>query len=96
MVVTPSPSFKFLHLFLLALKNALSIILRGNSLFSVSKHSILDQSILCLGSPKRRWEGSIELNLEEIGINAGNWVDSSQNRDYWGTLVNAALNLQVP
>ena len=47
-VVTPSPSFKFKHLFLLALMNALSIILRGNNLISVSKHSLLVQSILCL------------------------------------------------
>ena len=32
-VVTPCPSFKFIHLFLLALMNALSIIFRGNNLF---------------------------------------------------------------
>ena len=49
-----------------------------------------------LGNPRRRWECNIRMNLEEIGINAGNWVDSSQNRDYWGTLVNAALKLRVP
>jgi len=36
------------------------------------------------------------MDLEEIGINAGNWVDSVQDRDYWGALVNAALNLRVP
>ena len=23
------------------------------------------------------------MDLEEIGINAGNWVDSAQNRNYW-------------
>ena len=34
--------------------------------------------------------------LEEIGIKAGTWVDSAQDRDYWGALVNAALNLRVP
>ena len=34
--------------------------------------------------------------LEEIGINAGNWIDSAQDRDYWRTPVNAALNLWVP
>ena len=33
---------------------------------------------------------------EEIGINAGNWVDSAQDNDYWSTIVNAALNLRVP
>ena len=36
------------------------------------------------------------MNLEEIGINAGNWVDSTQDRDYWRALVNAALKLRVP
>ena len=44
-----------------------------------------------LGRPRRRWE-----DLEEIGINAGNWVDSAQDRNYWRALVNAALNLPVP
>ena len=46
--------------------------------------------------PRRRWEDNIRMDLEEIGINAGNWVDSAQNRNYWRALVNAALNLQVP
>ena len=49
-----------------------------------------------LGRPRRRWEGNIRMDLEEIGINVGNWVDSSQDRDYWRALVNAALNLRVP
>ena len=31
------------------------------------------------------------MDLEEIGINAGNWVDSTQDRDYWRALVNATL-----
>ena len=34
--------------------------------------------------------------LKEIGINARNWVDSAQNREYWRALVNAALNVRVP
>ena len=33
------------------------------------------------------------MDLEEIGINVGNWVDLAENRDYWRALVNAALNL---
>ena len=49
-----------------------------------------------LGKPRRRWEDNIRIDLEEIGINAGNWVDSAQNRNYWRALVNAALNFRVP
>ena len=49
-----------------------------------------------LGRPRRRWKDNIRMSFEEIGINAGNWVGSAQDRDYWRTLVNAALNLQVP
>ena len=49
-----------------------------------------------LWGPRRRWEDNIRMNLEEIGINAGNWVDSAQDRDYWRAFVNATLNLRVP
>ena len=49
-----------------------------------------------LGRPRRRWEDNIRIDLEEIGINAGNLVHSTQDRDYWRALVNAALNLRVP
>ena len=49
-----------------------------------------------LGRPRRIWEDNIRTDLEEIGINAGKWIDSAQNRDYWRSLLNAALNLRVP
>jgi hypothetical protein len=49
-----------------------------------------------LGRPRCRWEDNIKMGLEEMGINAGNWVDSALDTDYWGALVNAALNLRVP
>ena len=49
-----------------------------------------------LGRSCHRWEDNIRMDLEEIGINAGNWVDSAQDRNYWRALVNATLNLQVP
>ena len=48
-----------------------------------------------LGGPRRRWEDNIRMDLEEISINAGNWVDSAPDRSYWRALVNAALNLRV-
>ena len=49
-----------------------------------------------LGRPRRRLEDDIRMDLEEIGINAGNSVDSVLNRNYWRALVNVALNLQIP
>ena len=49
-----------------------------------------------LGRPRRRWEDNIRMDLEERGINAGDLVDSAQDRDYWRALVNTALNLWVP
>ena len=49
-----------------------------------------------LGRPRRRWEDNIRMDLEKIGINAEKWVDSAQDRDYWSSPVNAALNLRVP
>ena len=51
---------------------------------------------LPLWRARRRWEDNIRMDLEEIGINAGNWVDSTQDRDYWRAFVNVALNLRVP
>ena len=48
-----------------------------------------------LGMPRRRWEDNIRMDLEEIGNNAENFVDSAQDRDYWRALMNAALNLRV-
>ena len=48
-----------------------------------------------LGRPRRRWEGNIRMDIKEIVITAGNWVDSAQDRNYWRALVNAALNLRV-
>ena len=60
--------------------------------FSTGKHT----GNRPLGRPRRRWEDNIRMNLEVIGINAGNWVNSAQDRNYWKALVNAALNFQVP
>ena len=41
-------------------------------------------------------EDNIRMDHEEIGTNAGNWVDLIQDRNYWRALVNSALNHRVP
>ena len=35
-----------------------------------------------LERPRRRWEDNIRMDLEEIGIYAGNWFDSAQDKNY--------------
>ena len=48
-----------------------------------------------LGRPRRRWEDNIRMGLKKLGINMRNWGDSAQYRDYWSSIVNAALNLWI-
>jgi hypothetical protein len=47
------------------------------------------------GSPRRRWEDNTRMDLDEIGIDTRNWVDSVQDRNYWRALVNEAFNLRI-
>ena len=49
-----------------------------------------------LGRPSRRWEDNIRLDLDEIGINAWNWVDLAQDKDYWRAFCECGINLRVP
>ena len=49
-----------------------------------------------LGRVRRRWEDNIRKDLNEIGVNTRNWVDSTQDTYNWRRLVSAALNLRVP
>ena len=46
--------------------------------------------------PLRRWEDSIRMNLNEIGINTKNSFDSTQDTGYWRDLVNAPFQLRIP
>ena len=50
---------------------------------------------ILLGRSGRRWEENIRMDLKGININTRNCVDSAQDRDYWRSLVNAAVNLWV-
>ena len=49
-----------------------------------------------LGKRRHRWEDDILNDLKEIGICKKSLVDSAQDMNYWGALINAASNLQVP
>jgi hypothetical protein len=39
---------------------------------------------------------NIKMDLREIGLVGMDWIDFSQDRDQWRTLVNTAMDIQVP
>ena len=49
-----------------------------------------------LGSPRRRWDDNIKMDLQEVGCRGMNWFKLAQDRDRWQTLENAVMNLPVP
>jgi hypothetical protein len=44
-----------------------------------------------LGRPRRRWEDSIKVDLEEVGCGGMDWIELAQNRDRWWALLNAEM-----
>jgi hypothetical protein len=49
-----------------------------------------------LGSPRRRWEDNIEMDLRQTGRGSIDWIYLAQNRYQWGAVVNTVMNLRVP
>ena len=49
-----------------------------------------------LGRPRRRWEGSIKMDLREVGCDPGEWIDLAENGDQWRAYARAVMNLRVP
>jgi len=49
-----------------------------------------------LGIPRRRWEDNIKIDLQEVGFGDMDWIELTQDRDRWRTLVNAVMNFRVP
>ena len=49
-----------------------------------------------LGSPRRRWEDNIRMDLQEVGRGCGDWMELSQDKDRWRALVSTVMNFRVP
>jgi hypothetical protein len=41
-------------------------------------------------------EDNIEVDLQEVGWEAMDWIDLAQDTDRWRALLNAVMNLRVP
>jgi hypothetical protein len=49
-----------------------------------------------LERPRRRWEDNIKIDLQEVGVGYGDWMELAQDRDRCRALVNAVMNFRVP
>ena len=49
-----------------------------------------------LGKPRRRWEDSIKMDVEDMGRGCGHWMELAQDRDSWRALVSTVMNFGVP
>ena len=45
-----------------------------------------------LGSPRRRWEDNIMMDLQEVGRSCGDWMELAEDRDRWRALVSTVMN----
>ena len=49
-----------------------------------------------LGRPRRRWEDSMKMDLQEVEGGRGDWMELAQDRDRWQALVGTVRDFRVP
>jgi hypothetical protein len=49
-----------------------------------------------LGRPRRRWEDTIKMGLQDVGGGYGDWMELAQDRERWRAFVSAVMNFRVP
>jgi hypothetical protein len=66
---------------------------------SVAGHRVLvgkPEGKMPLRRPRRRWEDNIKMDLQEVGVGGGDWMELAQNKDRWRALVGTVRNFRVP
>ena len=48
-----------------------------------------------MGSPRRRWENNVKMDLREVGCGGMDRIELAQDRERWRAFVNAVMNLRV-
>ena len=49
-----------------------------------------------LGRTRRRWEDNIKMDLQEVGVGRGDWMELAQDRDRGRALVGTERDFRVP
>ena len=49
-----------------------------------------------LGRPRSRWGSNIKVDVEEVGWGGMDLSALAQDRDRWGAVVSAVMNLRAP
>ena len=65
----------------------------GRSAFKILTGKLIGNKLL--GRPRPRWKDNIGVYLKEMVVSSRNWVDSTQDMDYWKAFENVALNLRI-
>jgi hypothetical protein len=48
-----------------------------------------------LGKSRSRWVNNVKMMLRVVGWVGADWIDRTQDRDQWRTIVNPVMNLWV-
>jgi hypothetical protein len=49
-----------------------------------------------LGRSRRRWEGNIKVDIQEVGCGGVDWIELAQYRYRWRAFLKAIMNLRFP
>jgi hypothetical protein len=49
-----------------------------------------------MGRPRRKWEDNNKMDLQEVGVCRGNWMELAQDKDRWRALVGTVRDFRVP